>query len=77
MDTNTETSAEQRPAAASSPANTEVVLVGIDIPFADMIRFMLKWFFASIPVGLILLVLWYGLITVAEFLSRPTFHSAY
>lgn len=35
----------------------EVVIVDIRMPFGSMVVFILKWFFASIPVFLILLVI--------------------
>jgi hypothetical protein len=34
----------------------EVVIVDIRMPFGSMVVFILKWFFASIPVFLIVLV---------------------
>ena len=38
-------------------ARQEVVIVDIRMPFGSMVVFILKWFFASLPVFLILLVL--------------------
>ena len=46
--------------------NTPVVITDIDMPFGSMVKFMVKWTFATIPaaiiVGLIFLAvyLWYA-----------------
>jgi hypothetical protein len=53
---------EPRPVATRSrlPAHTSegqpVTLTGIDIPFGDMVVFMVKWSIAAIPAAFILLL---------------------
>lgn len=39
------------------PGRQEVVVVDIHMPFGSMVVFILKWFFASIPVFLIILII--------------------
>lgn len=43
----------------TEPAPQQVVLTGIEIPFLDLAGFLFKLFFASLPLGIILGILWY------------------
>jgi len=42
----------------SNPRGADVVLVDIDIPFLSMVKFMVKWAFASIPAMIIVFMIW-------------------
>jgi hypothetical protein len=54
---------------------TSVKITGINIPFWDMMIFMIKWAFASVPVIIFLMVLW-GIVE-AIFLGVNIFHNPY
>ncbi len=43
-----------RPAAPKAEEPLKVVISGLNIPFGDMVAFMIKWAFASIPAAIVL-----------------------
>lgn len=51
-----------------STAN-EVNVADIKMKFGSMVEFMLKWIFASIPAGIILLVIWFAFMLILTFLG--------
>lgn len=52
--------AAERHASAAGPAGApiRVVLTDIDMPFSDMVGFMVKWALAAIPAAVILVVIY-------------------
>jgi len=40
----------------------EVTVTDIKMPFGSMVVFMIKWAIASIPAGIVLAAIWFGLV---------------
>ena len=51
--------AKPKPKIKIEDSNREVHLTGINIPFGDMVEFIFKWTFASIPTALFIFVIVY------------------
>jgi hypothetical protein len=43
----------------SEPEPQQVVLTGIEIPYWDLVGFLFKLFFASLPLGIVLTIIWF------------------
>ena len=46
-------------ATSTAPASREVTVTDIDMPFASMVRFMVKWSLASIPAFIVLFAIFF------------------
>ena len=55
------------------PPPNEVKLVDIDVPFFDIVAFMVKWSLASIPAAIILGIVFFGLAIVFRFVFAAVF----
>jgi len=46
------------------PRANEVTIVGIDVPFLDIVGIIIKWTLATIPAGIMLAIVYFSLIAV-------------
>ena len=44
--------------------NRQVTVTDIDMPFMSMVKFMLKWAFATIPAAAIFVLIWIFLVAI-------------
>lgn len=56
--------------ARQAPAQN-IRIIGVDVPLGDLIMFSFKWFIASLPLALCIVLLWMFVVLVIPNIFRP------